>query len=133
MKQLRRWIKNKRKEATKGKPSGSSKLPGTDKQMLQQHQQQQHQQQQQTMAQIPGISESAGEAKTQLANPQQDGNAQLGLEQRTTAGSIPRPAPVAHCSVSEQPGQAWLNFTLDRRRIMQHLVFPEASVPVTAV
>lgn len=129
MKQLRRWIKNKRKEATKGKPSGSSKLPGTDKQMLQQHQQQQ----QQTMAQIPGISESAREAKTQLAPPQQDGNAQLGLEQRTTAGSIPRPAPVAHCSVPEQPGQAWLSFTLDRRRIMQHLVFPEAPVPVTAV
>ena len=137
MKQLRRWIKNKRKEASKGKPPGSHKLPGTDKQQHQQQPQQQQpqqqQQQQQTMAHVPEVLESVGEAKTQQVSPQQDGNAQLDLEQRTAAGSIPRPAPVAHCNVPEQPGQAWLNFTLDRRRIMQHLVFPDVSVSVTAM
>ena len=120
MKQLRRWIKNKRKEGNKSKQPASSKQ-GADR----------HQPYQQQRTVPLSVSNSTAQQSVDQFSPEQDGNAEAGLQQGT--GSIPRPAPVAHCSAPEQPGQAWLNFALDRRRIMQHLVFPAVIVPVNVI
>lgn len=118
MKQLRRWIKNRRKEGSKAKQSGSTKAQGTDRQKAQHPQQ--------AKSHLPlSNTDDPGAYSMQQASPQDEG-LQIGLQQ--SAGSIPRPAPVTHCSVPEQPGQAWLNFVLDRRRIMQHLQFPDVPV-----
>lgn len=121
MKQLRRWIKNKRKEGNKSKQPASSKQQGADK----------HKPHREQLTVPLSVSNSMAQQTVDLPSPEQDGNAEVDVQQGIS--SIPRPAPVAHCSAPEQPGQAWLNFALDRRRIMQHLVFPAVTVPVNIV
>lgn len=127
IKQLRRWIKNKRREQASGRhttvPSRADAAAESAKvQSQHQHQQQQprsHQQNCQQMPQQPQLEAQVNsESGTQLSS--------LGSQ----AGSVAKPAPVTYCSAPVQPGQAWLNFTLDRERVLQHLtcVLPEMIV-----
>jgi len=48
------------------------------------------------------------------------------------ASTVPKPAPVTHCSAFEQPGQAWLKFALDRERVLRHLAFLSPAMMQTA-
>lgn len=118
IKQLRRWIKNKRREQASGRHPAAGARPdstlgsaGIHGQHHHHHQQQhrQHELHQQHHQQTQSSQASAIHDATQPTASD------------TEASVIAKPAPVTHCSAPEQPGQTWLNFTLDRERVLQHL------------
>jgi hypothetical protein len=127
IKQLRRWIKNKRREQASGRhiaaasrADAAAESAGIQSQHHQ-HQQQQHRSHQQNRQQVP----QQAQLKAQINS---GSGAQLSSLD-SQAGSVAKPAPVTHCSAPVQPGQAWLNFTLDRESVLQHLtcVLPAVS------
>ena len=125
VKQLRRWIKNKRKEQSSNKrPVAAS--PGNSNALSSQLQRPHKQHIVAVPPTIHGVNcESSHPEQSQQCN-----SSSLGLEVNTGTAGVPMPAPVTHCSVPEQPGQAWLHFTLNREQVLQRLTFP--AVPQTA-
>ncbi|DBB01078.1 TPA: hypothetical protein ACH3X1_000973 [Trebouxia sp. C0004] len=126
IKQLRRWIRNKRREqASSRHTSAASRADAAGEsagvQSQHQQQQQQHRSHQQNRQQVR--QQAQLEAQTNSGSVAQMSG--LGSQ----ANSVAKPAPVTHCSAPVQPGQAWLNFTLDRERVLQHLtcVLPAVS------
>ena len=122
IKQLRRWIKNKRREQLTGKNTGPAAARadlGSDS-APNQHQNL-RQQQQSLPKSIQHQQANLDDSAAYNTQSQMDDN---------EAKLVAMPAPVTHCSVPEQPGQAWLQFTLDRERVLQHLAFP--ALPPTA-
>ncbi len=121
IKQLRRWIKNKRREqasgrhtATASRADAAAESAGVQSQHQNQHQQQQqHRSHHQSCQQVP--------QQAQLEAQVNSGSGVQLSSLDSQAGSVAKPAPVTHCSAPVQPGQAWLNFTLDRDRVLQHL------------
>ena len=125
MKQLRRWIKNKRKEQSSNRQASTTARSSNATAAPASHAQQQPKQQHALPAAgLQGAQQPAQPLKCEDQSPSAadfKGN---------SMPVVPMPAPVTHCSVPEQPGQAWLNFTLDKQRIVQHLRFP--ALPQTA-
>ena len=125
VKQLRRWIKNKRKEQSSNKqPVAAS--PGNSNARSSQLQRAHKQQ-------IVAVPPTVYEVNCESSHPEQSqqcNSSSSGLEVNTGTVGVPMPAPVTHCSVPEQPGQAWLHFTLNREQVLQRLTFP--AVPQTA-
>ena len=120
IKQLRRWIKNKRREQASGRHTAAAsradataESAGVQSQYQHQHQQQQHRSHQQNRQQVP--------QQAQLETQVNSGSGGQLSSLESQAGSVAKPAPVTHCSAPVQPGQTWLNFTLDRERVLQHL------------
>ena len=118
IKQLRRWIKNKRKEHSSGKhpfaaPSGNT--IAVSSQLHPPHKQQ------------PAVPATLTEVACGPSQPDQSRECSTSLadlESNTRTVGMPMPAPVTHCSVPEQPGQAWLKFALNREQVLQRLTFP---------
>lgn len=122
IKQLRRWVKNKQKEQNS---SGRHAIaaPRSSNAMSSQHQQPYDQQ-----PAMPALAvKVACEPQPEQRQERSPSEADVSMSDR---GAVPMPAPVTHCSVPEQPGQAWLNFALDRERVLRHLTFP--GLPQTA-
>lgn len=122
IKQLRRWIKNKRREQLTGKNTGPAAARadlGSDS-APNQHQNL-RQQQQSLPKSIQHQQANLDDSAAYNIQSQMDDN---------QAKLVAMPAPVTHCSVPKQPGQAWLQFTLDREQVLQHLAFP--ALPPTA-
>ncbi len=124
IKQLRRWIKNKRREQASGRHTGAASradaaAESAGVQSQHQHYQHQQQQQQQHRSHQQNLQQVAQQAQleTQVNSGSGGQLSSLGGQ----AGSVAKPAPVTHCSAPVQPGQAWLNFSLDRERVLQHL------------
>ncbi len=123
IKQLRRWIKNKRREQASGKDTAAALRAdaAAESSGVQSQHQQQHRSHQHNRQQVPQ------QAQLEAQHNSRSGAQLSSLDSQ--AGSVAKPAPVTHCSAPVQPGQAWLNFTLDRERVLQHLtcVLPAVS------
>lgn len=125
VKQLRRWIKNKRKEKSNSKhtiaaPPSNSNAVGSQLQSP-------HRQQPAGPATLPEVAFEPAQSDIQ----QEHSNVPAAdVAANTMAVVVPKPAPVTHCSVPEQPGQAWLKFALNRHQVLQHLTF--RALPQTA-
>ncbi|KAL3162388.1 hypothetical protein ABBQ32_010064 [Trebouxia sp. C0010 RCD-2024] len=115
IKQLRRWVKNKQKEHSSNGRHAVAAPRGSNAVKSQHHHP--HEQQPAVPAVTPDLA-----YEPQPEQRQEGGCVQEDLETNSRA-AVPMPAPVTHCSVPEQPGQAWLNFALDRERVLQHLTF----------
>lgn len=124
VKQLRRWIKNKRKEHSSGKHPVAAlcgNATAVSSQLHWPHKQQ------------PAVPATLPEVACGPSQPEQSQGCKpssVDLETITRAVGVPMPAPVTHCSVPEQPGQAWLKFALNREQVLQRLTFP--ALPQTA-
>lgn len=124
VKQLRRWIKNKRKEQSSGKQPVAP-LPGNSIAVSSQLQQ--------AHKQLPAVPATLPEVACAPSQPEQSQDcysSSADLEVNTAIVGVAKPAPVTHCSVPEQPGQAWLTFALNREQVLQRLTFP--ALPQTA-
>ena len=121
IKQLRRWIKNKRREQAAARKAGTvPELDTATAPSIADQQKKQHMQE-------PGIQAALSEeAARQQALSSQDIVPELLSGAHASSESVPMPAPVTHCSAPEQPGQQWLNFRLNQATILQHLKFPAA-------
>ena len=125
IKQLRRWIKNKRREQAAARKAGT--VTELDNAIMRSSADPSHDQQTKHHMQEPSIQAVLSEeAVCQQASPDQDTVPELLSVAHAGSESMPMPAPVTHCSAPEQPGQQWLNFRLDQATILQHLKFPAA-------
>ena len=121
IKQLRRWVKNKQKEQNS---NGRHAVAATRDSNATNSQRQEPYEQQPA---VPAVTPDAA-CEPHPEQRQESGSSEEDLVMNSSP-AVPKPAPVTHCSVPEQPGQAWLNFALDRQRVLQHLTFPK--VPQT--
>ena len=125
VKQLRRWIKNKRKEQSSSKHASAASHSSTAHPAVSIQMQEQQEQQHQSSAVLPEGTEQQSGQQDPSEGPANSASEEAGL-----GSAIPKPAPVTHCNVPEQPGQAWLKFALDKPRVLQLLKF--SAMPQSA-
>lgn len=125
VKQLRRWIKNKRKEQSSSRHTVAA--PPSNSNAVSSQLQAPHKQQPAGPAMLP---EGACKPPQPDQNQEHSNFPAMDIDANTRAAVVPMPAPITHCSVPEQPGQAWLKFALNREQVLRHLIFH--ALPQTA-